>query len=287
MHVWRLLVGHFVLPPECQQHHVCDWVVLDTGLAGCRVCGSVHSCADNACRRFVTEDSEVCDITGLCVRACNFVETCFSDNVIVDCKAEDYTAADRVRDCMGNVREVVQEALVYRVARECHAAEHRRAAAKVTAIASNYASHELRPSNNICDAVEHVALHVCRALPAALHAFDLPLRQRVASRCATNIERALSVCVTTFNMQMREQEVEWFALGLLFLMRRGVFVGQTCALPREPDLLHLLSSENLLCRTMNISTKCITDSENRFKFNFRMCSEDSLRVLENLFIQNK
>lgn len=277
---WRLLCGRFELPPDCREHHACEWTLLDTGLAGCRVCGSVHSCADHTCRRVATEDSEVCDITGLCVRNRNFVETSFSDNVIVECEGQ--SCSDRVREHLGCVDEVVQQALTSRLARSCHDAEMQRVCARVRARTNEFLRPALRSTRplNLCDAVESVA----SSLPhAATHAFDLALRTRIARLCALNITRALSVSLTTFGLQMREHEVPWFTLGLLYLMRRGVFLGKTCALPHEPLLQSLLPSENMICRLMDISTKCITDSENRFKYVLRQCPAGSVRAFDRLF----
>ena len=71
-----------MLPKNSFGNHICEWEIFDTSYAGCLLCGSIHICNYEDCKRnntvVETEEAMVCTITGLCLR--NLVE----DNIFTD-----------------------------------------------------------------------------------------------------------------------------------------------------------------------------------------------------------
>lgn len=277
---WKLLHGAFLLPPQCQTHHTCKWVVLDTDLAACQICSAIHVCSCQ-CPLQITEDSEVCEITGYCVRSQNIVQTGFSENVTLE--EEDVTYKDRVKERLNIVKEVVHQALCSSVALKCFEEEIVKCVVKLKTKANEavMSCPRFKPLN-LHEVVEKCAQ--C-AQKKTCFVFQGDVRKRVAKKCSANVLRAMTISVMQFNLQLRDNEVQQFALGLLFLMRRGVFINNQCILPKEEILIDLLASENLLCRSMNHTSKCVTDTENRFKFIYRQVSADALRCFQTLYAE--
>lgn len=280
VHAWKLLRRRFVLPPECFAHHTCVWTVLDTDIAACTVCGSVHIC-NHACPLLQTEDAEVCEITGYCVRPQNFVESCFSENIILE-GDDSVQCNEKIREKLDSVEEIVNQALTSKLALTCYDDELAKVSARLRTKANEViiATHSASEPFNLATIVEACARHL---VDKPVSAFSLQNRKHLAEQCGSDILRAMTVSIQHFGMQLRDHEVHQFIIGLLYLMRRGVVMHGVWILPQRQELQDTLASENLLCKAMNLSTKCITDTENRFKFVYRFQTADKLSCFKTLY----
>lgn len=279
LRAWRLLVGWFPLPPGCQGHHVCDWVLLDTDLAACRVCGSEHRCSVNSCPLLLTEDAEVCEITGYCVRSQHFTETSYSDNVIVE--SETYCNKEELKNRLSCVLDVVMEVLASPLSERCWWEETARTVAKMRSRVCEMLTQ--RKKNSLVNA--HALVEQCALLSLGRHeySYNYKERTRVAHTCSEIILRACTYAIVVLSLSIREHEIPGFVIGMLYLMRRGVCIHGIWVLPQKKCLQDMLVSENVLCRALKQSTKCITDTENRFKYVFRESSEADLASFVNLY----
>ena len=79
---WRLFHYNIVLPPSAR-HHTHKWDIIDSGVAGCLLCGTLHICGDGCVETEEVSDGLVCSITGLYVHNKHYVQE-FSENVSID-----------------------------------------------------------------------------------------------------------------------------------------------------------------------------------------------------------
>ena len=104
---------------------------------------------------------------------------------------------------------------------------------------------------------------------------------RVSSRNCFNV---LSILVSEFGMYIKTSELQEMAVGLLFLMRTGIYCQGKTILPMIPALAQMLPAEGVLKSHFNIRSKYITESENRAKQCLRHVSSAKLQSTQFNFI---
>jgi hypothetical protein len=65
---WQRIRGPFCVP-QGLAGHACNrhWETIDGGLAGCRLCGSMHRCFSGYCPSIMSNEGFVCAVTGVCL----------------------------------------------------------------------------------------------------------------------------------------------------------------------------------------------------------------------------
>ena len=264
---WRLLRMPFVLPVSAKGFHVCVWELLDLDCAGCLICGSIHRCGPEVCLNVEqTDDSIVCLVTGICVRSKKYAEHEFSNNVIVFSSATE--KMESVESRMRLVKTYVHEFLTSKDAERLALFEHQRKVQKYHA----FVTQSLR---GYCGA------NLVHIIQQGVHLygqskFDMATRECLASKCAAAIQRIICVSQDSLGLVIKESELRNFVFGMIFLMRSGVTMQNVPLLPQIEHLNDVLPSENNVGRFLKFRSKCITDTENRFKFLFRQVTPTQL-----------
>lgn len=266
--LWKQLRSPFVLPPAARGLHTCQWEIFGTGLAGCLLCGEVHVCGIGSCKeRAESEDSEVCVISGLCIRNIQaeeeFTDTCIgidnphlqsndgqlpSYDVLLEFSRELLLSA-RARECF----ELQKGKLLDRLYRHLQEAE------------ADSAPRTL---------VDTIALAVqMTATPTTVLTFDTADRERLSIQCAQAIDCLLNRVQRHIQLSFKHNDMRNTVFGLIFLLRQGVYVGGTCIVPCITNLHLFLPNEGLLERCFGFRAKYITDIENKCKYGFRIAGE--------------
>lgn len=264
--IWTMLRQPFVLPRACFGHHECRWERLDLDVLGCVLCGSVHACADGACGDVQeVEDGHVCTLSGVLVRDRRFVQTEFlphanlTETVAAHCVFDEETAH-------GDVEQVVHSVLCSETARKLFL--------RNMVYRMNRSKHRLRREPNLVVGVAKLVSECGLAQP--LRDFEAPLRAAVAARAIRAILAALNRLVHNLRMPLKDGDLQTVAVGMLFLMRQGVFFEDVVVLPQERELEHMLPPEGMLSTVFGIAGKTITESENRVKFALRSATRARL-----------
>jgi hypothetical protein len=121
-----------------------------------------------------------------------------------------------------------------------------------------------------CSQLLHAATQIFRP-------YDAAKRQELANIASSNCVRVMCTLVQHFGMYMKSTENMEIAVGLLYLMRNGIKVGNILILPKIEQLHLFLPPENTLKTHFGIRSKYITDSENRAKHCLRQATEQQLR----------
>ena len=266
--LWLKLRMPFVLPPSAYGHHTCEWEVFGSGMAGCRLCGTVHTCKVGSCKHFVeSEDSEICVITGLCLRGLRaqgeFVDTCIgvnnpnlegNDGGIVP----DYNV----------VSGFVEELLLSDKAEQCFHMQQVKTQQKL------FKQLQLQMRSEQNNLVDVVAQAVQKSTTRLLCMAYVPAqREQMVSSCSRIITDLLRSSHAHVNLNLKVGDRRNTIFGLVFLLRQGIYVGGACIVPRIAFLDMFLPSEALLERVFNFRAKYITDIENKCKYAFRLAGE--------------
>jgi len=263
--VWHKLRSPFALPPASVGFHACEWETFDMGLAGCRLCGSVHRCAAQLCRRLVQiEDATVCEITGCVVHPHNLVANEFDDTAMLR------TAGGGARQTPGlgdDIERHVRLLLTSRCSRDAHEQELAKIAGKFKGyVAAASAEHSCVFA---CVQASMRRLHSARVLPPT---FDLAEREPLVHTAVQHIAFLLVSTRCCMPHMLRGMDTRTLVFGLLYLMRTGMTAHSVCLMPAIPRLVLMLPNESLLPKLFGFKAKFITEVENRFKFMLRNCT---------------
>lgn len=270
--VWRHLHTPFELCAAARGLHDCEWQLFDADRAGCRRCSYIHVCSADSCSLVQTEESMVCEITGLCLVPKNFVQSQYSDCVGYQGGA---TTSETARVQLGEVRKVVQHVLASDRAEACRARTLEKVHARMHSCLQAAIASAGADLFNAVAMIEGSLSAVCQRvdIPCALPAADMA---RVVEACAREICMLMSIAYYKLRMPTRPSDMRDNVVGLLFLMRTGITVHDVCVLPRLPLLRFVLPIENMLPKVFGIQSKTVTDVENRYKMNIRQLSRQQL-----------
>lgn len=256
--IWRQLRSPFVLPVTTAKCHVCEWEKLDIDVLGCTVCGKLHACEYGTCTETEqTSDGLVCNLSGVVVYTKLYVETEFMDTLCVTGRE----APEEV--CGGDVSQIVS----------CLLCSPKQEGVKRSCLlsmlekCSNTHNRHLRSSGNGMSVCMQMLLQFNNT-PYLFAYMSKAQRQRLVPGTVQHCCRVLHI-LTKYGMQIKSNEVQRLAVGIVYLMRCGVTMDGVYVLPRVPELEMLLPPETLLFAAYGVHPKYITEMENRLKFCLR------------------
>jgi len=277
---WRYLHWPFELCTAARGYHKCEWQVFNADRAGCLKCSSIHRCSPETCQMVQTEEAMVCEVTGLCVVTKNFVQQQYSECIAYQGEA---TTSESARIEISHVRHIVQYILSSEKASQCRL--------RLTQRLNNLLFHSIQlhstaPISATTSNTPSVQSNVIEVIEAAIdsvrHRIDMPMSlspadmSRVVHACTQEICSLISICYYKLHLHIRPSDMRDVVVGLLFLMRTGIYIHGVCVLPRLPRLLNLLPVENMLPKVFDLQCKVVTDIENRFKMHIRQQSRSKL-----------
>ena len=267
---WTTHRQPFILCTAALGVHQCRWEVIDSGVAGCLVCGFIHKCSAGKCRDVSEiEDGLVCNVTGVVVRACRYLEDEFRDTVNVGVASGNvYTDAD----FQVPVLEYVQFLLCSKQAQLSFRSDVVRAYSRLyTRLIAN-----LVDKTCVLRALE---MAVVATIPC-MRQYNTKIRQTTAVQCSFYIERLLAICRKIDKNCVKRAEFQAFVLGVLYLMRSGLTAYDVCLLPKTDNLKECLPYESNLLRYFGLRAKTLTDVENKIKFLLRQAN--ACRVIHDI-----
>ena len=275
--LWRLIADPFVVPESIHRCRLNDWQLIDCDIAGCKICGKIHTCCPDKCPLAHIEGMQVCEITGFCVKHIQFADDEYVDTVAyirmpyvpTHRSIEDEQIEYWVHDvlCSERSRASLQADIGKRTARMC---------AVFMRLAKNYkANHTPLNLIDLCAATAHAMANI-----KAPRVMSAQWMNSLAHRCS---EHAVFFCRTfldTLNCTPPAVKMHGFVVGLLYLMRSGMCIfGNIVIVPRVHDLEDVLPSENQVKTLFNLSTKIITEVENVVKLALRSVTRDQLLTM--------
>jgi hypothetical protein len=257
---WRQLRSPFMLPRVTSKCHVCKWEKIDLDVLGCTLCGKVHACEYGTCTHLIeTSDGLVCEFSGVVVYTKCFVETEFMDTLCVT----GVEMQDLQQNTASGVKQIITTLLC---SHRNKTVKHASLTALLTKCINNY-EKRLRNKENVMDMCTHMLTHF-NTMPYMFAYVDVEHRKRVVHTVVENCCRVFHVLVQ-HGMSIRGNEIQRLAVGIVYLMRYGVFMNGVVVLQRIPELEQLLPPESTLYDSYGVHPKYITEMENRLKFCLR------------------
>lgn len=284
-HIWLRLRRPFRYP---KAGHACSWERYDADQAGCVLCGALHKCSGSmiGCECPVIETDEgghVCLITGLCipeVRAacCEFVDSaCFEPQ-------ESKTLDDE--GLYDRVASVIRHFLASERTASCRKMEQEKYALRTKQVFWRVLKQRKRDNPYqlpcLCSVVAEVAhseqmqqfqgSRGCESLDSGSQAYQ-ELVERVVWTSAANITSCIhQIHRMGFRKIYQGGKFQSMVVGMLYMSRTGLRVGDLFRLPVVRDVQELLPSETYL-NSLGVSNKVICDTENEIKSCIRAYTE--------------
>jgi hypothetical protein len=264
--LWTVLRQPFVLPKASFGHHECKWERLDLDVLGCLLCGTIHACSDGACKHTQeVEDGHVCILSGVLVREKRFVQSEFIAHAsLTDCVASQSVFEEE--NAAVDVRNVVENLLCSETSKMLYL--------RNIMYYMNKGKHKLKQAPNLVVACAQLMQECMLARP--LRKFDLEGRKALVERVTRSILHAICGLVYNFRMPLKDGELKTVAVGMIYLMRKGVTFERVVILPAVGELVRFLPSESMLSVFFDIRGRTITESENRVKFALRSATRARL-----------
>lgn len=266
--VWKKIHFPFALPPSSFNYHKCKWTRIQQDVFGCSLCGAIHKCSFETCKPFtvVTEDFEICTISGICLRttAPEHGQE-FHDQILYwPDPSEAHTAKRQNSADFDKITCYVEELLL---SAESYSLWEQRMK-KLHAALCKSVETEFDASKSFIDQFETlISSTVLRQ--KVCFSYNRGLREQVAKRCCEQILHTLSLCSRQFKLGTKQNDLRNTVFGLIYLMREGVTFANVFVVPKIDPLQFLLPAESSLFKSFNFKPKFITDIENRCKFGFR------------------
>lgn len=284
--IWRRLRRPFRYP---QAGHACAWERYDADRAGCLLCGALHRCSESMadCRCPLVESDDgghVCLITGLCIAEVRTSTTEYVDHVVFDSpgprefSAEDEGVYERVYSTVHWFLSSGGTVECRRQERERYAQKTRQAVWRALRQRKKEAPYSL-PC--MCGVVAEVAL--VEQLSLSGHGQQRGLEpapalvEGVVQRSAASITACLlQIQRMGFRKIAQGNKFQSMVVGMLYMSRAGLRVGDLFHLPALPCIKDLLPSETYL-NSLGVSNKVICDTENEIKSCIREFSAPKAR----------
>ena len=270
--LWRLIKQPFVLPCGYAHTHECQWKTIDAGLLGCALCGAIHQCADLLCKNVIeTDDGTVCALSGMYIRTQQFVATEYQDTVnLTDMKTSHRIIEETAFE---DIHSIFEKILLSKTAQDLLIKQ------QLASVLKMHQQFKRNTQNNVVWCCQ-----VMQTIRNDIRYFDETVRRNVLKVSSRNCFNVLSILVSDFGMYIKTSELQEMAVGLLFLMRTGIYSQGKIILPAIPALAHMLPAEGVLKSHFNIRSKYITESENRAKQCLRHVSSAKLHNTQFNFI---
>eukprot|EP00960_Hanusia_phi_P022540 666943-Hanusia_phi.AAC.9 len=276
---WLRVAGPFLLPQGLRGHH-CRWQCIDMDLAGCLECGAIHVCEAGVCPVSDEEDSQVCTITGNCVRTKQYVRDEYMDTVVT--KESSHAGRSDAAAFLefGTVQERVEWVMLSATARESFTQERARMEQKHRHLMWKFLREcKLRGDiPNLCQVVCRI-LNATNKIRVCSTVFQPELRTAIARRCTFGISRFLNMMSQRFRPALSTVKPAVLIIGTLYLMRMGISMHHIVLLPRVAQLQLLLPIETHLKSFFRIRCKTITEVENLVKMCLRGLSARDLEQM--------
>lgn len=267
--LWSLCRRPFVLPKNSFGSHICEWEIFDTSYAGCLLCGSIHICNYEDCKRndtvVETEDAIVCTITGLCLR--NLLE----DNTFTDtCNHQNnphLNSNDKIRCVYDDVKTHVNDLLDSKNARLSYELQKKKTDnALLKHLTTSCKSTQ---SLHLIDIISS-AVTETHCLRPFVYNYNSNVRQELIELCIVEVYKAITMLQKHLRITCKGQDLRNTIYGLVYLCRSGVYVRSRKIIQRIPDLELYLPSEANLDNIFHFRAKYITEVENKCKFSLRL-----------------
>lgn len=274
--IWKILHTPFVLSEVHEKYHKCQWCAIDSGVAGCLLCGKIHECTRGECKEVtLTEDCYVCNITGVCLNRCispefnEYMDTTLPCQESLHMQSNDESTFHMA--VKSNVLNYIRHVLVSENAYKNWISENSK---KVTVKCSsqNQILQSLSEKKCLILALENKI----KKMKNKSKSFESETREILARKCEKYIVFLLLQTHSVSKLSVRNSEIRNHAIGLLYLMRYGVYVFDVCILPQIQELQIYLPRESNLNKNFDFKAKFITDTENKFKFAFRMMKKNEI-----------
>lgn len=259
----------FVLSKNYVGYHTCQWCAIDSGVAGCVLCGCVHECSFGDCEEVTAvEDCYVCNITGVCLNRYvqpevdEFMDTTMPCQESIHMNSNDESSFHAM--VKTNVVQYIKHLLLSSNAYENWIFEN--------AKKMNYATNCKYDDKCLVSLVESVVVNIQEKKKL----FECEFRKKLIKQCEKHIVSLMLQTTNVANLNIRNSEIKNHAIGLLYLMRYGIYVYDVCILPQISQLQKYLPKESNLQKNFGFKAKYITDTENKFKFAFRMMKKKEI-----------
>ena len=275
-HIWWRLRRPFRYP---KAGHSCSWERYDADRAGCVLCGALHVCSGSMigckCPLFETDDSgHVCLITGLCIPEVRAAHSEFVDNVCFD---RQYEGASDVDDegVHDKVSSIIRAFLTSSKTIMCRKQEYEKYRQRTKQAFWRVMRQRKRDHPYslpcLCSVVAEVA-HLenlqpfqCLKSMRCENVESTALVEQVINASSANIAGCiLQIQRMGFRKLYQGGKFPSMIIGMLYMSRTGLHVGDCFKLPAVRDVHELLPSETYL-NSLGISNKVICDTENEIK----------------------
>lgn len=285
-HVWLRLRRPFRYP---KAGHACSWERYDADRAGCVRCGVLHKCSGtmigcNCPLADTDEGGHVCLITGLCVAEVRSAHREFVDNVCFD-----HIPEPRALDNEGmheKVAAIIRHFLTCNKTVSCRRLEQDKYNLRTKQAFWRVLKQRKRDHPYtlpcLCSVVAEVAHSEQMQFQGSRRCPDSPdydeLVERVVHKSSANISNCiLQMHSMGFRKICQGGKFQSMIVGMLYMSRAGLHVGELFRLPSVRDVQDLLPSETYL-NSLGVSNKVICDTENEIKSCIRAYTECSLEV---------
>ena len=269
--IWKYTNTPFELCPKAYRFHTCAWQVFDGNKAGCIRCSYIHVCGRGECPLVQTEDAMVCEITGLCVQCQNFMPDDYSDCIAYMGPS---TTADRPYVDRDLVYECVYGILCTPTAEVTRTMMQRRFIEKLKVCVTRQGA--LSGQTNLIDLISDSVASVRRkhTIPTRIQASAC---KYLADVCTEHICVLINIGHSRLQINVKQNDVRNTVIGLIYMMRFGVYVHDIVVLPRFKVLRYILPPENILLKNFGCRCKIITETENKYKIHIRQAPVNDLR----------
>lgn len=282
--IWLRLRRPFRFP---KAGHACSWERYDADRAGCVLCGALHRCCGSmiGCKCPLAETDEgghVCLITGLRVAEvrsahCEFVDDVCFDHIQEPRALEDEAVHERVAAIIRHFLTSSKTVSCRKLEQEKHCLRSKQAFWRVLKQQKRDHPYSL-PC--LCSVVAEVAHSEQMQFQGARLSCDSAeysaMVARVVHRSTENISSCiLQIHAMGFRKICQGGKFQSMIVGMLYMSRTGLHVGELFRLPVVRDVQELLPSETYL-NLLGVSNKVICDTENEIKSCIRAYSERKL-----------
>lgn len=314
--IWKAIRSPFILP-ESICNHSDQWEIFEMHMAGCRMCGKVHTCVHGMCPCLLNvEEQSICTITGLCTQMLRFSTMEYIDNVcdpyttVLDKRNVDkrkrsgstrhsrkhifksivhmhtrnrfnqHVGVDACEKLDDVVHSTVMHILCSSQWTESRNVEHARYVSK----GSTSLSKVLRGFKKSCPNTLPIVPDILSQTIEIMRGFRAPSchsleeRQKLGKWCVDTIRHHLLMLQANFPGIVAPHRINGMVVGLLYLMRYGIVVKSIVVLPILNLLCEVLPMENHLGIFFNVKGKIITETENVVKMALKTLSTNELMV---------
>lgn len=263
--LWKKIHAPFCYPPRSFKYHKCKWNAIEKDVYGCLLCGHIHRCSPETCKPYlsVTEDFEICTISGICIRTSQLTQGQeFHDHILhwgPSGKEESSSSFD-----IDQINEFVHELLLSPQSYNLWQIK----ISKINIQMCKTIQLDFDPNGSFVMQFQALLASIVQKQNVCF-AYNRPMREILANKCSNQIIHTLSLCSKQFKLGTKQNDIRNTVFGLMYLMREGISFANVSVIPKIEHLTYFLPTESTLYKNFKFKPKFITDIENRCKFGFR------------------